>query len=65
VLSAHGSALVFAISGLATQSFGGKAALSSDTLLALIYTYPMLAVAVFHVACPIACAAGFISAAWS
>jgi putative tricarboxylic transport membrane protein len=47
VLSAHGSALVFAISGLATQSFGGKAALSSDTLLALIYTYPMLAVAVF------------------
>ena len=47
VLSAHGAALVFAISGLATQSFGGKAALSSDTLLALIYTYPMLAVAVF------------------
>jgi Tripartite tricarboxylate transporter TctB family len=47
VLSAHGSALVFAISGLATQSFGGKAALSSDTLLALIYTYPLLAVALF------------------
>jgi hypothetical protein len=47
VLSAHGSALVFAISGLATQSFGGKAALSSDTLLALIYTYPLLAVAIF------------------
>jgi len=48
VLSAHGSAMVFAISGLAMQSFGsGKAALSSDTLLALIYTYPMLAVAVF------------------
>jgi Tripartite tricarboxylate transporter TctB family len=48
VLSAHGSALVLAVFGLATQSFGGgKAALSSDTLLALIYTYPMLAVAVF------------------
>jgi Tripartite tricarboxylate transporter TctB family len=48
VLSAHGSALLLAVAGLATQSFGGgKAALSSDTLLALIYTYPLLAVAVF------------------
>jgi hypothetical protein len=48
VLSAHGSALLLAIPGLATQSLGGgKAALSSDTLLALIYTYPLLAVALF------------------
>src|SRR5262249_39040518 len=48
VLSAHGSALILALPGLATQSFGGgKTALSSDTLLALIYTYPLLAVAVF------------------
>jgi hypothetical protein len=48
VLSGHGSALLFAVGGLATQSFGGgKAALSSDTLLALIYTYPLIAVAVF------------------
>jgi Tripartite tricarboxylate transporter TctB family len=48
VLSAHGSALILALPGLATQSFGGgKTALSSDALLALIYTYPLLAVAVF------------------
>jgi len=48
VLSAHGSALVLAVPGLLTQSFGGgKASLSSDTLLALIYTYPLLAIAVF------------------
>jgi putative Mn2+ efflux pump MntP len=48
VLSAHGSALLLAVLGLVTQSFGGgKAALSSDTLLALIYTYPLLAVALF------------------
>jgi Tripartite tricarboxylate transporter TctB family len=48
VLSAHGSALLLAVPGLVTQSFGGgKASLSSDTLLALIYTYPMLAIAVF------------------
>jgi hypothetical protein len=48
VLAGHGSALLLAVAGLATQSFGGgKAALSSDTLLALIYTYPMLAVALF------------------
>ena len=47
VLSAHGSALILAVPSLATQSFGGKGSLSSDTLLALIYSYPMLAVAVF------------------
>jgi Tripartite tricarboxylate transporter TctB family len=48
VLSAHGSALVLALPSLMTQSFGGgKASLSSDTLLALIYSYPMLAIAVF------------------
>jgi len=49
VLEAHGSALVLAVPGLAMQSFGGggKSALSSDTLLALIYTYPLLAVALF------------------
>ncbi len=48
VLSAHGAALLLAVPSLITQSFGdGKASLSSDTLLALIYTYPMLAIAVF------------------
>ena len=48
VLSAHGSALILAVPNLATQSFGGgKASLSSDALLALIYSYPMLAIAVF------------------
>jgi hypothetical protein len=48
VLSAHGSALLLAVPSLLTQSFGGgKASLSSDTLLALIYTYPMLAIALF------------------
>ena len=48
VLSGHGSALVAALPSLAQQSFaGGKMALSSDVLLALIYTYPMLAIALF------------------
>jgi hypothetical protein len=49
VLSGHGSALLLAVPGLAMQSLGGgkPAGLSSDTLLALIYTYPLLAVAVF------------------
>jgi putative tricarboxylic transport membrane protein len=48
VLSAHGSALLLAVPSLLTQSFGsGKGSLSSDTLLALIYTYPLLAIGVF------------------
>jgi hypothetical protein len=48
VFSAHGSALLLAVPSLLTQSFGGgKSALSSDVLLALIYTYPVLALGVF------------------
>ena len=49
VLFDHGSALVLAVSSLVSGSFGAntKAALSSDVLLALIYSYPLLAVAVF------------------
>lgn len=48
VLSAHGSALIFALPSLVEQhAAGGKASLSSDVLLALIYTYPLIAVAVF------------------
>jgi len=48
VLSEHGSALVFALPSLAQQyAAGGKALLSSDVLLTLIYTYPLLAVALF------------------
>jgi hypothetical protein len=48
VVSAHGSALVSALPSLAQQyAAGGKASLSSDVLLALIYTYPLLAVALF------------------
>jgi hypothetical protein len=49
VLFAHGSALLLAAPSLAFGSFGAnaKTALSSDTLLALIYTYPLLAVAAF------------------
>jgi Tripartite tricarboxylate transporter TctB family len=49
VLTGHGSALLFALPSLAFRSFGAatKSALSSETLLALIYTYPLLAVAAF------------------
>lgn len=48
VLSGHGAALLQALPSLVRQSAGGgKVALSSDTLLALIYTYPLLAVALF------------------
>ncbi len=48
VLSGHGSALIFALPSLAEQyAAGGKTSLSSDVLLALIYTYPLLAVALF------------------
>ncbi len=49
VLASHGSALLFAVPSLAVGSFGAttKSALSSETLLALIYTYPLLAVAAF------------------
>ena len=48
VLSGHGAALLQALPSLARQSIGGdKTALSSDALLALIYTYPLLAVALF------------------
>jgi hypothetical protein len=48
VLSGHGSALIAALPSLAQQSLGGgKVTLSSNMLLALIYTYPMVAVALF------------------
>jgi putative tricarboxylic transport membrane protein len=49
VLLAHGSALLFALPSLVLGFFAGdaKAALSSDALLALIYSYPLFAVAVF------------------
>ncbi|MGJ4943411.1 tripartite tricarboxylate transporter TctB family protein [Bradyrhizobium sp. HKCCYLS1011] len=48
VLSAHAAALVQAIPTLARQAAGeGRTALSSDVLLAVIYTYPLLAVALF------------------
>lgn len=48
VLAGHGSALVFALPALVGQyAAGGKASLSFDVLLALIYTYPLIAVAVF------------------
>ncbi len=49
VLFDHGSALLLAVPRLALGSFatGAKTALSSDTLLALIYSYPLLGVAVF------------------
>src|SRR5256714_12443096 len=48
VLFAHGSALLLAVPSLAFGSFGGsaKSALSSDALLALIYSYPLFAVAI-------------------
>ena len=44
VLAGHGSALLLAAPSLAFGS-SGSAKLSSETLLALIYTYPLLAVA--------------------
>jgi hypothetical protein len=49
VLAGHGSALLLAVPSLAFGSFGAttKTALSSDILLALIYSYPLFAVAVF------------------
>jgi hypothetical protein len=48
VLLGHASALIFALPGLAQQyAGGGKVTLSFDILLALIYTYPLLAVALF------------------
>lgn len=49
VLFAHGSALLLAVPNLVFGSFGAnaKAALSSDVLLALIYSYPLFGVAVF------------------
>src|SRR3954454_6893140 len=48
VLFAHGSALLLAVPSLAFGSFGAgaKSALSSDALLALIYSYPLFAVAI-------------------
>ncbi len=47
VLAGHGSALLFALPSLVFGSSGAttKSALSPETLLALIYTYPLLAVA--------------------
>jgi hypothetical protein len=48
VLSGHGSALVMAIPSLLQQSVVvGKGGQSFDVLLALIYTYPLVAVALF------------------
>jgi hypothetical protein len=46
VVLGHGSGLVLALPSLATGAFS-KTALSSDTLLALIYSYPLIAVALF------------------
>jgi Tripartite tricarboxylate transporter TctB family len=46
VLIGHGSALLLAVPSLISGA-GTKTALSSDALLALIYSYPLLAVAVF------------------
>ena len=48
VLADHGSALLLAAPSLVFGSFGAtaKSALSSDTLLALIYSYSLLAIAV-------------------
>jgi hypothetical protein len=49
VLLGHGLALLLALPGLVSGTLGAnaKTALSSDVLLALIYSYPLLAVAVF------------------
>jgi putative tricarboxylic transport membrane protein len=46
VLIGHGSALLLAVPSLVSGA-GTKTTLSSDVLLALIYSYPLLAVAVF------------------
>jgi len=46
VLIGHGSALLLAVPSMISGA-GTKTALSSDALLALIYSYPLLAVAVF------------------
>jgi hypothetical protein len=47
VLLGHGSALLLAVPGLVSVVLGANAAPSSDVLLALIYSYPLLAVAAF------------------
>ncbi|CCD94462.1 conserved membrane hypothetical protein [Bradyrhizobium sp. ORS 375] len=48
VVAAHASALAAAIPTLAQQyAAGGKTSLSPDVLMALIYTYPLIAVGVF------------------
>ena len=49
VLAGHGTALLYGVPAQVFGSFGasGKAAIPSDTLLALIYSYPLFAVAVF------------------
>ncbi|MGJ5181647.1 tripartite tricarboxylate transporter TctB family protein [Bradyrhizobium oligotrophicum] len=48
VVLGHASALSVAIPSLVQQyAAGGKTSLSSDVLLALIYTYPLIAVALF------------------
>ena len=47
VLLGHGSALLLAVPDLVSVVLGANAALSSDVLLALIYSYPLLAVAAF------------------
>ena len=49
VLAGHGAALLYGAPAQVFGSFGasGKAAVPSDTLLAMIYSYPLLAVAVF------------------
>jgi hypothetical protein len=49
VLAGHGAALLYGAPAQIFASFGtpGKAAIASDTLLAIIYSYPLLAVAVF------------------
>src|SRR5438128_1013102 len=47
VVAGHGTALLFAAPSLVFGGFAGngKTAFASDTLLALIYTYPLFAVA--------------------
>lgn len=47
VLADHGAALAQALPELIAQSGRGKFSLSSPILLALIYTYPLLAIALF------------------
>ena len=48
VMSAHGAALVESLPALVRQwAEGGKITLRSDALLVLIYTYPLMAIALF------------------